>query len=132
METLDNSWTVYYNDQCTTTDFFAGEIIEIPAHLINIPDVFIDVIKRFCPEIDNITPINAHEKYDSFRIYVDIEVNRTDNIKSKTEYGELFRVYLKTTYPDCEFIKFDVNSVVLPKNKTNREKFMEIFGNYHP
>jgi hypothetical protein len=49
--------------------------------------------------------------------------------KSKDGYGKEFNDYFKMTYgSEMEFITFHVQSFIFPPEKTNKDKFFELFG----
>ena len=106
---------------------------------ISIPETFKDIILKLCPEIKDIVSIGYRENgvYDpmtfnpiyKYLVGVDIYFNETNGLKkSKVGYGELFNDYFNMTYSDVDFVTFHVQSFIFPPEKSNREKFLELFG----
>lgn len=105
---------------------------------ISIPDTFKDVLLKLCPEIKDVVSIGYRENavYDpmtfnpiyNYLVGVDIYFdNQYGMKKSKNEYGTLFNDYFKMTYSDIDYVTFHVQSFIFPPEKTNREKFLELF-----
>ena len=105
---------------------------------ISIPDTFKDVLLKLCPEIKDVVSIGYRENavYDpmtfnpiyNYLFGVDISFdNQYWMKKSKNEYGTLFNDYFKMTYSDIDYVTFHVQSFIFPPEKTNREKFLELF-----
>ena len=107
---------------------------------ISIPETFKDVLLKLCPEIKDVVSIGYRENsvYDpmtfnpiyKYLVGVDIYFDETNGMKkSKHEYGILFNDYFKMTYSDIDYVTFHVQSFIFPPEKSNREKFLELFGN---
>jgi hypothetical protein len=106
---------------------------------IVIPPMFKDVIIKMCPEIVDVVsngyrdhmvynPNNFEPVY-TYLVGVDLYFdNRYGMKKSKSEYGKVFNDYFKMTYSDMDFITFHVRSFIFPPEKTNKDKFFELFG----
>lgn len=105
---------------------------------ISIPDTFKDVLLKLCPEIKDVVSIGYRENavYDpntfnpiyNYLVGVDIYFdNQYGMKKSKHEYGKLFNDYFKMTYSDIDYVTFHVQSFIFPPEKSNREKFLELF-----
>ena len=105
---------------------------------ISIPDTFKDVLLKLCPEIKDVVSIGYRENavYDpmtfnpiyKYLVGVDIYFDETNGMKkSKNEYGKLFNDYFNMTYSDIDYVTFHVQSFVFPPEKSNREKFLELF-----
>jgi len=113
---------------------FIGESI------INVPEKLKDVIKKMCPEIMDIVSVGYREKImyhpinsdpvSKYLVGVDVYFNEDNGMKkSKHEYGKEFNDYFKMTYSsEMEFITFQVQSFIFPRQKTKHDKFFEIFG----
>ena len=106
---------------------------------INIPETFKDVILKICPEIVDVksngyreTAVYNPETFEPIKKYlvgVDLYFDERNGMnKSKNEYGNLFNDYFKMTYSDLDFITFHVRSFIFPPEKSNEDKFFEIFG----
>ena len=106
---------------------------------ISIPETFKDVLLKLCPEIKDVVSIGYRENsvYDpntfnpiyKYLVGVDIYFDETNGMKkSKHEYGILFNDYFKMTYSDIDYVTFHVQSFIFPPEKSNREKFLELFG----
>lgn len=106
---------------------------------ISIPETFKDVLLKLCPEIKDVVSIGYRENavYDpntfnpihKYLVGVDIYFDETNGMKkSKNEYGKLFNDYFKMTYSDIDYVTFHVQSFIFPPEKSNREKFLELFG----
>jgi hypothetical protein len=106
---------------------------------ISIPETFKNVILKVCPEIKDVVSIGFRENavYDPmtfnpiyhYLVGVDIYFDEINGMKkSKSEYGTLFTDYFKMTYNDVDYVTFHVQSFIFPPEKTNREKFLELFG----
>jgi hypothetical protein len=49
--------------------------------------------------------------------------------KSKDEYGKEIGDYFRMTYgSEMEFVSFHVQSFIFPPERTNKDKFFEMFG----
>ena len=106
---------------------------------IDIPETFKDVILKICPEIIDVksngyrenvmyNPMNF-EPIKKYLVGVDLYFDETNGMKkSKTEYGNLFNDYFKMTYSDLDFVTFHVRSFIFPPEKSNEDKFFELFG----
>jgi hypothetical protein len=106
---------------------------------IVIPPMFRDVIIKMCPEIVDVVSngYREHMSYNpnnfepvyTYLVGVDLYFdNKWDMKKSKSEYGKVFNDYFKMTYSDMDFITFHVRSFIFPPEKTNKDKFFELFG----
>lgn len=105
---------------------------------ISIPETFKDVLLKLCPEIKDVVSIGYRENavYNpntfnpiyNYLVGVDIYFdNQYGMKKSKHEYGKLFNDYFKMTYSDIDYVAFHVQSFIFPPEKSNREKFLELF-----
>lgn len=109
----------------------------IPVDLIKIPDTLIKVIQKSCPEVDYVIPINIdsemrvsfpnYERCDIFLIDLKIVVNNNHRIRTNNEYEILFNRAFKAIHPEALFVRFYVRDVKVPRQMTNREKFINIF-----
>jgi len=107
---------------------------------IVIPERFKDVVIKMCPEIKDIVSVGYREQsvYDpmdfspEYKYLVGVDVYFDDHNgmkKSKDEYGKEFNDYLKMTYgSEMEFVSFHVQSFIFPPERTNKDKFFEMFG----
>lgn len=106
---------------------------------IVIPPTFKDVVVKMCPEIVDVVsngyrehmvynPMNFEPVY-TYLVGVDLYFdNKWGMKKSKSEYGKVFNDYFKMTYSDMDYITFHVRSFIFPPEKTNKDKFFELFG----
>jgi len=106
---------------------------------IGIPETFKDVLLKLCPEIKDVVSVGYRENsvYDpttfnpiyKYLVGVDIYFDEHNGMKkSKNEYGKVFNDYFKMTYSDIDFVTFHVQSFIFPPEKSNKDKFFEIFG----
>ena len=106
---------------------------------IDIPETFKGVILKICPEIVDVksngyreTAVYNPETFEPIKKYlvgVDLYFDERNGMKkSKNEYGNLFNDYFKMTYSDLDFVTFHVRSFIFPPEKSNEDKFFEIFG----
>jgi len=107
---------------------------------IFIPSTFKDVVVKMCPEILNIVSVGYREQtvYNPmnfeplYKYLVGIDLyfdNHNGMKKSKYEYGKEIDDYFKMTYgSEMEFVSFHVQSFIFPPERTNKDKFFELFG----
>jgi hypothetical protein len=107
---------------------------------IVIPPTFKDVVVKMCPEILNIVSIGYREQtmYDPMNFHpitkylvgVDLYFDDHNGMKkSKNEYGKEIGDYFRMTYgSEMDFISFHVQSFIFPPERTNKDKFFELFG----
>lgn len=106
---------------------------------IVIPPTFKDVVVKMCPEIVDIVsmgyrehmvynPMNFEPVY-TYLVGVDLYFDNHNGMKkSKNEYGKELNDYFKMTYSDMDYITFHVQSFIFPPEKSNKDKFFELFG----
>lgn len=106
---------------------------------IELPENFNTVVLKLCPEIREIVTVgykstsvyNPMNFEPTFRFLVGINIffNQNDIPKGdKSHYETLFNDYFKMTYGgEMDFITFKVESFVIPPEKTNEDKFFELF-----
>ena len=106
---------------------------------IEVPDTLKVVILKMCPEIINIVSTGYREQtvYDptnfepiyKYLVGVDIHFGSHDGMKkSKHEYSKEIDDYFKLTYgSEMGFVSFHVQSFIFPPEKTNKDKFFELF-----
>lgn len=106
---------------------------------IEIPKTFKDVIIKMFPEIQDIVSAGYRENvmydpntFDPIKKYlVGIDLYFDDRYgmkKSKNDYGKELTDYFKMTYSDLDFVTFHVRSFIFPPEKSNEDKFFELFG----
>jgi hypothetical protein len=106
---------------------------------IEIPKTFKDVVLKMYPEIQDVVSAGYRENvmydpntFDPIKKYlVGIDLYFDDKYgmkKSKNEYGTELTDYFKMTYSELDFVTFHVRSFIFPPEKTNEEKFFEVFG----
>jgi hypothetical protein len=106
---------------------------------IVIPPTFKDVVVKMCPEIVDIVsrgyrehmvynPMNFEPVY-TYLVGIDLYFDNHNGMKkSKNEYGKEIDDYFKMTYSDMDYITFHVQSFIFPPEKSNKDKFFELFG----
>jgi hypothetical protein len=107
---------------------------------IIIPERFKEVVIKMCPEIKDIVSVGYREQsmYNptdfspvyKYLVGIDIYFDDYNGMKkSKDEYGKEIGDYFRMTYgSEMEFVSFHVQSFIFPPEKSNREKFLELFG----
>jgi hypothetical protein len=91
------------------------------------------------PEIQDVvsagyreTVMYSPDTFDQIKKYlVGIDLYFDDKYgmkKSKNDYGKELTDYFKMTYGELDFVTFHVRSFIFPPEKTNEEKFFEVFG----
>jgi hypothetical protein len=106
---------------------------------IVIPSTFKGVVVKMCPEIVDIVskgyrehmvynPMNFEPIY-TYLVGIDLYFDNHNGMKkSKNEYGKELNDYFKMTYSDMDYITFHVQSFIFPPEKSNKDKFFELFG----
>ena len=107
---------------------------------IDVPEKLKDVVMKMCPEIVDVVsngyrehmvynPMNFEPVY-TYLVGIDLYFDNHNGMKkSKNEYGKEIGDYFRMTYgSEMEFVSFHVQSFVFPPEKTNKEKFLELFG----
>lgn len=107
--------------------------------VIAIPERFKDVVLKMCPEIKDIVsvgyrddkmynPMNFEPEY-KYLVGVNLYFDETNGMKkSKKEYGDEFNDYFRMVFNGMGFVTFHVRSFIFPPEKTNEDKFFEVFG----
>ena len=106
---------------------------------IEIPKTFKDVVIKMFPEIQDVvsagyreTVMYSPDTFDQIKKYlVGIDLYFDDKYgmkKSKNDYGKELTDYFTMTYSDLDFVTFHVRSFISPPEKTNEDKFFEVFG----
>jgi hypothetical protein len=107
---------------------------------IKIPETFKDVLLKLCPEISDVVSVGYRENtvYDpttfnpiyKYLVGVDIYFDNHNGMKkSKYEYSKEIDDYFKMTYGnEMEFVSFHVQSFIFPPEKSNKDKFFELFS----
>jgi len=111
-----------------------------PTSFVTIPESLRVVVKKMMPEITlmGVARVEAYKKYNPANFDVIDEyivklrltfdgVIRTLNC-SNEYYGEEIDKLFHFTYPDYEFVKFSVDEMDVRPEKTNYEKFIELFS----
>lgn len=104
-----------------------------------IPEEFLTVITKMNPEIywveyaDFITQklinCSTFNTDELIRINVNLHMNREHNLKGTVNtYSDILNNLFKYTYPDYNFISFQVSKFSYPLEKTNMQKFHELFS----
>jgi len=109
------------------------------AKSIVIPERFKDVVLKMCPEIRDIVsngyrdnkmydPMTVNAIY-TYLVGVDLYFDETNGVKkSKKEYGDELNDYFRMVFNGMDFVTFHVRSFIFPPEKTNEDKFFEVFG----
>jgi hypothetical protein len=107
---------------------------------IIIPERFKEVVIKMCPEIKDIVSVGYREQsmYNptdfspvyKYLVGIDIYFDDYNGMKkSKDEYGKEIGDYFRMTYgSEMEFVSFHVQSFIFPPERTNKDKFFEMFG----
>jgi hypothetical protein len=106
---------------------------------IEIPKTFKDVVVKMFPEIQDVvssgyreTAMYCPDTFDAIKKYlvgVDLYFNDKYSMKkSKKEYSDELTNYLKMTYGELDFVTLHVRSFIFPPEKSNEDKFFEVFG----
>lgn len=106
---------------------------------ISIPETFVDVILKLCPEVINMksngyreTTMYSAETFEPIKRYlvgVDLYFDEKNSMKkTKNEYSNVITDYFKMTYSELDFVTFHVRSFIFPPEKSNEQKFFELFG----
>jgi hypothetical protein len=111
-----------------------------PTSFVTIPESLRVVVKKMMPEITlmGVARVEAYKKYnpanfDVIDEYI-IKLRLTFDGGAKTlngsseYYGEEIDKLFHFTYPDYEFVKFSVDEMDVRPEKTNYEKFIELFS----
>jgi uncharacterized protein YkvS len=106
---------------------------------IELPDNFRKVILKLHPEIENVVIVDyeimkKYNPYDFspisyFMVNLSVYFNQDDIPKGHKEfYAESFSNLFTMTYGgEMDFISFKVCSLIVPSEKTNDDKFYELF-----
>jgi hypothetical protein len=106
---------------------------------IVIPDTFKSVVLRTRPEIRDIesagfrtTSVYDPQTFEPIKKFlVGVNIFCHENILvlgDKTSYELMLNDYFKMTYTGMDFVTFKVESLIIPPEKTNQDKFFELFG----
>jgi hypothetical protein len=142
MENEDNLFDQLVNqygvqDRITQTEpDFNGNPYSKP---IALPERFKVVVLKMCPEIKDIVSIGYRDTtmynpetfnpIKKFLVGVDLYFEETNGMKkSKKEYGDELNDYFRVAFSDMDFVTFHVQSFIFPPEKTNEDKFFEVFG----
>lgn len=139
----------YYGDAVISQPHYGDVVISLPkppneelfnnSQKIKLPKTFLKVILKSFPEFRDVKSVGyrEHAQYDPYDfnpIYrylvgIDIYFNEPNGDKKpKGDYESLINDYFKMTYHDMDYITFKVQSLIIPPEKTNRDKFFELFG----
>lgn len=104
-----------------------------------IPQAFLKVITKMLPEIETVE-ISSVDTYDTIsamtlqtiqNFLVRLNVILEEGGKPRggiPTYGEEVRKLFRLTYPEHNFITFEVMKLQVNPDLTNMEKFVELFG----
>jgi hypothetical protein len=111
-----------------------------PTSFVTIPESLRVVVKKMMPEITlmGVARVEAYKKYNpaNFDVIdeyiVKLRLTFDGGIRtlngSNEYYGEEIDKLFHFTYPDYEFVKFSVDEMDVRPEKTNYEKFIELFS----
>ena len=111
-----------------------------PTSFVTIPESLRVVVKKMMPEITlmGVARVEAYKKYNpaNFDVIdeyiVKLRLTFDGGIRtlngSNEYYGEEINKLFHFTYPDYEFVKFSVDEMDVRPEKTNYEKFIELFS----
>lgn len=106
---------------------------------IEIPESFNTVVLKLCPEIREIVTVGykstgmysaiTFKPIFKFLVGINIFFNENNTPQGdKTHYETLVNDYFIMTYGgEMDFITFKVESFIIPPEKTNEDKFFELF-----
>ncbi len=111
-----------------------------PTSFVTIPESLRVVVNKMMPEITlmRVARVEAFKKYNpvnfdvideyivKLRLTFDGGVRTLNG--SNEYYGEEIDKLFHFTYPDYEFVKFSVDEMDVRPEKTNYEKFIELFS----
>jgi len=111
-----------------------------PTSFVTIPESLRVVVNKMMPEITlmGVARVEAYKKYNpvnfdvideyivKLRLTFDGGVRTLNG--SNEYYGEEIDKLFHFTYPDYEFVKFSVDEMDVRPEKTNYEKFIELFS----
>jgi len=111
-----------------------------PTSFVTIPESLRVVVKKMMPEITlmGVARVEAYKKYNPVNFdvideyIVKLRLTFDGGIRtlngSNEYYGEEIDKLFHFTYPDYEFVKFSVDEMDVRPEKTNYEKFIELFS----
>jgi len=111
-----------------------------PTSFVTIPESLRVVVKKMMPEITlmGVARVEAYKKYNPVNFdvideyIVKLRLTFDGGIRtlngSNEYYGEEIDKLFHFTYPDYEFVKFSVDEMEIRPEKTNYEKFIELFS----
>ena len=111
-----------------------------PTSFVTIPESLRVVVKKMMPEITlmGVARVEAFKKYNPVNFdvideyIVKLRLTFDGGIRtlngSNEYYGEEIDKLFHFTYPDYEFVKFSVDEMDVRPEKTNYEKFIELFS----
>ena len=111
-----------------------------PTSFVTIPESLRVVVNKMMPEITlmGVARVEAYKKYNpvnfdvideyivKLRLTFDGGVRTLNG--SNEYYGEEINKLFHFTYPDYDFVKFSVDEMDVRPEKTNYEKFIELFA----
>jgi len=104
-----------------------------------IPDDFLTVVIKMNPEISNVEIVDVDtfkiinpltfNLDERFQLVVNLYMNREHKLQGpRKTYSEILNNLFKYTYSDHNFISFVVSQISYPPEKTNTQKFHELFS----
>ncbi len=122
------------------TNTLIGRDFSGPTSFVTIPESLRVVVNKMMPEITlmRVARVEAFKKYNpanfdvideyivKLRLTFDGGVRTLNG--SNEYYGEEIDKLFHFTYPDYEFVKFSVDEMDVRPEKTNYEKFIELFS----
>jgi len=122
------------------TNTLINKVFSGPTSFVTIPESLRVVVNKMMPEITlmRVARVEAFKKYNpvnfdvideyivKLRLTFDGGVRTLNG--SNEYYGEEIDKLFHFTYPDYEFVKFSVDEMDVRPEKTNYEKFIELFS----
>ena len=107
---------------------------------ITLPERYVTVILTMCPEIAHIISVGYRETkvycphtfnpIKKFMIGVNISF-KNENVSEikvdKKHYESILNDYFKMTYAKMDFVTFSVESLIIPPEESNEDKFFKLF-----
>ena len=107
---------------------------------IALPETYVNIILKKCSEISHITSVGYRETkmycpqtfnlIKNFIIGINISFKNENVNKIKVDkkyYESILNDYFKITYTKMDFVTFSVESLIIPPEESNEEKFFKLF-----
>lgn len=115
------------------------EMKEVGGIDFRIPEIFLKVITKMLPEVktveilsvDSYNMISAFtfEAVEHFMVRLKVTIEKGQHPRGgMPTYGEKIRSLFRMTYPEHDFISFEVMKIDVVPDLSNMGKFVELFG----